>query len=74
MRRRCCICRKMTENWQRINGSPWHCYDGCYSTLGVDLRTWDGQPAWLQSRIHGRFSYGPWHTKRMKPEYQRYAR
>jgi hypothetical protein len=48
MRRRCTVCRKLTENWQRINGGPWHCYDGCYSTTGYDRRTPDGKPAWLK--------------------------
>src|SRR5271165_344597 len=46
MRRRCCRCQKMTENWQRVNGSPYHCYDGCFSTLGVDYRSADGLPIW----------------------------
>lgn len=74
MRRRCCICRKMTWNWQRVNGSPWHCYDGCFSTTGVDRRTWDAQPAWKQARIKGRFAGKAWSKARLKPEYQRYAR
>ncbi len=47
MRKRCASCQKLTEKWQRINGSPWHCYDGCFSTLGYDKRTVDGLPAWL---------------------------
>lgn len=47
-RKRCVVCDKLTNNWQRINGSPWHCYDGCYSTTGVDCRTADGKPLWLQ--------------------------
>jgi hypothetical protein len=38
MRRRCCNCKKMTEKWQRLNGGPWHCYDGCMSTTGIDFR------------------------------------
>ena len=46
-RRRCVNCRKLTKRWQRINGSPWHCYDGCYSTTGWDMRTIDGKPLWL---------------------------
>jgi hypothetical protein len=46
-RRKCCNCRKLTYNWQRINGSPWHCYDGCYSTTGMDRRTTTGEPLWL---------------------------
>ena len=37
----------MTENYQRYNGGPWHCYDGCYSTAGCDNRTVDGKPLWL---------------------------
>lgn len=46
-RRRCCNCGKMTTKWQKINGSPWHCYDGCYSTTGIDRRTTTGEPLWL---------------------------
>ena len=45
-RRKCCFCRKLTCKWQRINGSPWHCYDGCYSTTGCDKRTTTGKPLW----------------------------
>jgi hypothetical protein len=37
-KKRCCNCHKMTANWQRINGGPWHCFDGCYSTTGIDIR------------------------------------
>lgn len=70
-RRRCCVCRKMTRNWPRVNGSPWYCYDGCYSTMGRDRRTWNGQPAWEQCRIRGRFGLGPWHPKRMNPNQPR---
>jgi hypothetical protein len=29
----------MTYKWQRINGGPWYCYDGCRSTSGIDHRT-----------------------------------
>lgn len=43
-RRRCITCNKLTKYWQRINGGPWHCYDGCYSTTGADRRTLDGRP------------------------------
>jgi len=46
MRKRCSCCGKLTEKWQRINGSAWHCYDGCYSTTGCDHRTVDGTPLW----------------------------
>ena len=42
MERKCCNCGKKTENWQRINGSPWHCYDGCRSTTGRDHRQPNG--------------------------------
>lgn len=38
-RRRCDRCRLMTYKWQKINGGPWHCYDGCMSTTGVDHRS-----------------------------------
>lgn len=53
---------------------PCHCYDGCYSTTGIDRRTYDGQPAWMQSRINGKYGYGPFHKKRLKPQYQCYAK
>jgi len=43
-RKKCVICGKLTYNWQRINGSPWHCFDGCFSTPGKDNRTEDGTP------------------------------
>jgi hypothetical protein len=46
-RHRCCVCRKLSTQTHRINGGPWHCFDGCHSTLGVDRRTYDGAPAWL---------------------------
>lgn len=47
MKRTCAICKKKTEKWQRVNGSAWHCYDGCYSTTGFDRRTSCGTPIWL---------------------------
>lgn len=47
MKRLCCLCRKKTEKWQKVNGAPAQCYDGCVSTTGVDRRTYDGKPAWL---------------------------
>ena len=47
MRKKCVQCRKLTEKWEKINGSPAQCYDGCYSTTGRDCRTIDGEPAWL---------------------------
>lgn len=50
MRRKCCNCKMLTENWQRVNGSAWHCYDGCYSTTGYDHRTLDGKPLWFKGR------------------------
>lgn len=37
-RRRCRVCGMLTVKWQRINGGPWHCYDGCKSTTGIDRR------------------------------------
>jgi hypothetical protein len=43
-RRRCVVCNQLTCNWQRIYGGPWHCYDGCFSTTGIDGRTEDGTP------------------------------
>jgi hypothetical protein len=46
MRKLCTFCRKLTEKWQGVNGSFWHCYDGCYSTTGTDHRTVDGTPLW----------------------------
>ncbi len=30
----------------RVNGSPPYCYDGCFSTTGIDRRTPDGKPMW----------------------------
>jgi hypothetical protein len=48
-RRRCTICNRLTENWQRVNGGPWYCYDGCFSTTGYDRRTKDGKPFREQS-------------------------
>ena len=45
-RRRCARCHKLTEHWQKVNGSPYHCYDGCYSTTGIDYRTTNGKPLW----------------------------
>lgn len=75
VKKKCVICKKMTEKWNRMNGGPWHCFDGCYSTTGRDLRTLDGQPAWKQSRhSNGRFSFGPWSIKRLRSEFKHYAR
>jgi hypothetical protein len=37
-RRHCAVCGLLTYKWQRINGGPWHCYDGCESTTGIDRR------------------------------------
>lgn len=45
-RKRCVVCGKLTHKWQRYNGGPWHCYDGCYSTIGCDRRTTTGKPLW----------------------------
>jgi ribosomal protein L37AE/L43A len=45
----CINCRKKTENFQRVNGGSWYCYDGCYSTTGTDRRTVDGSPGWLHN-------------------------
>lgn len=50
MRKRCCNCGKLSHNWQRVNGGPTHCYDGCYSTTGQDRRTEDGKPQWLKGQ------------------------
>lgn len=49
-RKRCKTCNLMTAKWQRINGGPVHCFDGCYSTTGYDHRTVDGSPRWLQGK------------------------
>lgn len=74
-RKKCCNCRKLTYNWQRVNGSPWHCYDGCFSTTGIDRRTTDALPAWLQARsLRGRFGLKAWHPKRLWPQYQHLTR
>ena len=42
MRKRCVKCNLLTHNWQRVCGGVWHCYDGCYSTTGIDNRSSDG--------------------------------
>jgi ribosomal protein L37AE/L43A len=55
MRHKCVNCGKMTENYQRINGGPWHCYDGCFSTTGRDSRTIDGTPLWKGGIRHNVF-------------------
>lgn len=64
-KRKCCFCQKLTKNWQRVNGSSWHCYDGCYSTTGFDRRTRDGQPAWEALYVNGKKKAGPWAKSRM---------
>ena len=46
-RRRCVCCGKLTHKWHRINGGPWHCFDGCYSTTGYDHRDPQGIPKWF---------------------------
>ncbi len=46
MKHKCYFCQKLSNNTQKVNGSPYHCYDGCYSTTGRDMRTTDGKPAW----------------------------
>ena len=51
MRHRCVRCGKLTENYQCINGGPWHCFDGCYSTTGYDIRTIDGIPLWKGGKL-----------------------
>lgn len=63
-RHKCVICNKLSNVTQRFgSGAPWYCWDGCYSTTGVDRRTVDGKPAWEKV---GR--YKPWSPERMKPE------
>jgi hypothetical protein len=57
MRKRCAVCEKLTEKWQKVNGGPTHCYDGCHSTTGRDNRTVDGQPAWLP--FEGKEAFSP---------------
>jgi hypothetical protein len=59
MKRKCVVCNKQTENWQRVNGSAWHCYDGCYSTTGIDNRTINGGPLWEGNKT--------------KPEYRHFS-
>ena len=66
MKRKCCRCKKLTENWHRINNSPWHCYDGCYSTTGLDHRYSDGIP--LSKFIEGTSAY----TERLKERSEGY--
>jgi len=46
-RKRCVNCGQLTERWHRINGSPYHCYDGCFGTTGFDCRAEDGFPMWV---------------------------
>jgi hypothetical protein len=46
-RKRCSDCGLLTARWQRVNGGPWHCYDGCYSTTGRDRRSPNGIPMWV---------------------------
>lgn len=50
MKRKCIVCGKKTSFWQRVNGGPWHCYDGCYSTTGWDNREKDGIPLRLKRK------------------------
>jgi hypothetical protein len=69
MRKRCVCCGKLTHNWEKVNGSPTHCFDGCYSTTGRDNRTIDGKPAWLA--VDGEL---PWAKKRMWANYLTAAR
>ena len=69
-RRRCCICRKLTTKWQRANGGPWYCYDGCYETTGRDRRTWDAKPAWESVVFMGK-KCKPFDDRRMNPSQPR---
>ena len=55
MKHKCVNCGKLTLKYQHINGGPWHCYDGCYSTTGWDHRTKDGKPAW--ESIDGKLAF-----------------
>jgi hypothetical protein len=65
MRKKCNICNKLSTNWQKVNGSIAHCFDGCYSTTGRDKRTIDGQPAWLPYE-----NKEAWATSRMWDSYR----
>lgn len=47
----CRRCGKKSKRCQRVNGRPWHCHDGCYSTTGKDWRTIDGTPLWEGGKI-----------------------
>lgn len=47
----CVICRHKTAKWQRSGKGPYTCYDGCYSTTGIDRRTTTGKPLWLKEGI-----------------------
>ena len=49
-RHKCSICKRMTTRWEKANGGPYRCYDGCYGTTGKDRRTVDGKPQWLQNK------------------------
>lgn len=57
-KRRCVVCKKLTENWQSTNGSAYHCFDGCYSTTGIDNRTRNGKPLWEDNEAKGEISFG----------------
>ena len=47
----CVRCRHKSNVCQRVNGGPFHCHDGCYSTTGKDWRTIDGTPLWEGGEI-----------------------
>ena len=48
---KCWKCFKMSRKAHKVNGSPWFCYDGCYSTTGIDRRTVNGKPMWEGNKL-----------------------
>lgn len=61
MRKKCCMCGKLSQKWERVNGVT-YCYDGCHSTTGKDRRTTDGLPAW--EKVGGLLPFAPSRMKK----------
>lgn len=57
-RHRCALCNQLSYFTNKINGSPWVCYDGCFSVKGFDSRTIDGKPVWLGGNPKGKMEFG----------------
>lgn len=45
----CCKCGKLSGKVELIDDEM-ICNDGCYSTTGIDNRTKDGEPMWLEQK------------------------